>query len=102
MKRAEITLPKIHNSLLIESLLETISKEEFEKRENKMRLTVKIAKAIESTGLNKYEFAKKIHKNRFEIDKWLSGSHNFTIETLFFLQNELGVQLLNLELNIEK
>jgi ribosome-binding protein aMBF1 (putative translation factor) len=91
--------PKTYNSLILESLIETISKEELEKNENKKRLAIKIADGIEAKGLKKHEFAKKINKNNSEINKWLSGTHNFTVETLFFLQNELGIKLLDLERN---
>src|SRR5436190_68113 len=91
--------PKAYNSLILESLMETISTDEVEKSENKLRLAIKIAEGIEAKGLKRYEFAKKINKTNSEIDKWLSGKHNFTIETLFFLQNELGIKLLDLELN---
>lgn len=87
---------KTHNSLLLYSLMETISKEELQKMENKMRLAIKIADAIEAKGLKKHEFAKKINKNNSEIDKWLSGTHNFTVETLFSLQQELGIKLLDI------
>jgi ribosome-binding protein aMBF1 (putative translation factor) len=76
--------------------METISKEELQKMENKMRLAIKIADAIEAKGLKKHEFAKKINKNNSEIDKWLSGTHNFTVETLFSLQQELGIKLLDI------
>lgn len=93
------SIPKTYNSLILESLIETISKEELEKKENKLQLAIKIADAIEASGLKKYEFAKKINKNNSVIDKWLSGTHNFTVETLFFLQNELGIKLLDLEPN---
>jgi ribosome-binding protein aMBF1 (putative translation factor) len=93
------SIPKTYNSLILESLIETISKEELEKKENKLQLAIKISDAIEASGLKKHEFAKKINKNNSVIDKWLSGTHNFTVETLFFLQNELGIKLLDLERN---
>ena len=99
--RKKNSIPKTHNSLLLYSLMETISNEELQKVENKMRLAIKIADAIEAKGLKKHEFAKKINKNNSEIDKWLSGAHNFTVETLFFLQKELGIKLLDLEINQE-
>jgi ribosome-binding protein aMBF1 (putative translation factor) len=99
--RKKNNTPKTHNSLILYSLMETISKEELQKTENKMRLAIKIADGIEAKGFKKYEFAKKINKNNLEIDKWLSGTHNFTVETLFFLQKELGIKLLDLDLNLE-
>lgn len=90
--------PKNYNSPILDSLIATISNEELERTENKMRLAVKIADAIEATGLKKSEFAKKINKNNSEISKWLSGTHNFTTDTLLLLQKELGIKLVNSEL----
>lgn len=90
--------PKTYNSPILDSLIATISNEELERTENKMRLAVKIADAIEATGLKKSEFAKKINKNNSEISKWLSGTHNFTTDTLLLLQKELGIKLVNSEL----
>jgi ribosome-binding protein aMBF1 (putative translation factor) len=91
------TTCKTYNNQILDSLMESISKDELQKIENKMRLAIKIADAIEAKGLKKHEFAKKINKNSSEINKWLSGTHNFTVETLLFLQNELGIKLLDLD-----
>jgi transcriptional regulator with XRE-family HTH domain len=88
-------MPKTYNSPLLDSLITTISSEELERTEGKMRLAIKIADAIKSTGLKKSEFAKKINKNNSEISKWLSGTHNFTTDTLLLLQKELGIKLVN-------
>jgi transcriptional regulator with XRE-family HTH domain len=88
-------MPKTYNSPLLDSLITTISSEELERTEGKMRLAIKIADAIKSTGLKKSEFAKKIKKNNSEISKWLSGTHNFTTDTLLLLQKELGIKLVN-------
>lgn len=93
---------RTYTGLSFESALENISQKELEKRQYKRQLAVKIEKAITINGLKRYEFAKKINKNNSEMDKWLSGQHNFTVETLIFLQNELAVDLLNLELNFEE
>lgn len=90
--------PKTYNSKILDSLIATISNEELERTANKMRLAIKIADAIEATGLKKSEFAKKINKNNSEISKWLSGTHNFTTDTLLLLQKELGIKLVNSEL----
>lgn len=90
--------PETYNSKILDSLIATISNEELERTENKMRLAIKIADAIEATGLKKSEFAKKINKNNSEISKWLSGTHNFTTDTLLLLQKELGIKLVNSEL----
>lgn len=91
--------PRTYKSPILSELISTISKEELEKTESKMRLAVKIADAIKAKGYGKTEFAKKIKKNNSEISKWLSGTHNFTHDTLILLQNELEIILVNSEIN---
>lgn len=91
--------PRVYKSPILQELIADISQEELEKTESKMRLAIKIADAIKAKGYSKTEFAKKINKNNSEISKWLSGTHNFTHDTLFFLQNELGIELVNSEIN---
>jgi hypothetical protein len=51
--------PKTYNSKILDSLIATISNEELERTENKMRLAIKIADAIEATGLKKIGICKK-------------------------------------------
>lgn len=91
--------PRTYKSPILSELIENISQEELEKTESKMRLAVKIADAIKSKGYGKTEFAKKIKKNNSEISKWLSGTHNFTHDTLILLQKELDVNLVNSVIN---
>jgi ribosome-binding protein aMBF1 (putative translation factor) len=90
---------RTYNSPIVEIILSNISKEELDITEGKMKLAIKIAEAIKASGLNKSQFAKKINKNNSEISKWLSGTHNFTTETLLLLENELTIKLLDSEIN---
>jgi transcriptional regulator with XRE-family HTH domain len=90
---------RVYNSPIVDSILSNISKEELEITEGKMRLAMKIADAIKAKGFNKKsDFAKKLNKQNSEISKWLSGTHNFTTETLMLLQNELNINLINSEI----
>jgi transcriptional regulator with XRE-family HTH domain len=91
--------PRTYKSPILSELIENISQEDLEKTESKMRLAVKIADAIKAKGYGKTEFAKKIKKNNSEISKWLSGTHNFTHDTLILLQNELNIILVNSEID---
>lgn len=85
-----------YKSQILENILSNITKEEFDVTEEKMKLAIKIAEAIKAKGFEKKSaFAKKIGKQNSEISKWLSGTHNFTTETLILLQNELDIELIN-------
>ena len=80
---------------LLYELLESITPEEQTKTDKKMILATKIANAIKAKGLKKSEFAKILGKQPSEISKWLSGTHNFTIDTLMDIERVLSVQLLD-------
>ena len=62
-----------------------------------MLLAAKIADAMKAKGWKNKDLLKAMGKNNpSEITKWLSGTHNFTVETLVELENVLNVKLLNL------
>lgn len=82
---------------LLNELLESITPEEQAKTDKKMILATKIANAIKAKGLKKYEFAEILDKQPSEISKWLSGTHNFTIDTLMDIERVLSVQLLDIK-----
>lgn len=82
---------------LLNELLETVTPEEQEKTDKKMILAAKIANAIKAKGLKKYEFAEILDKQPSEISKWLSGTHNFTIDTLMDIERVLSIQLLDIK-----
>lgn len=84
-----------NKTTLLNELLESITPKEQEKIDKKMILATKIANAIKAKGLKKSEFAEILDKQPSEISKWLSGTHNFTIDTLMDIERELSVQLLD-------
>ena len=86
---------KTNKKNLLYELLESITPEEQTKTDKKMILATKIANAIKAKGLKKSEFAKILGKQPSEISKWLSGTHNFTIDTLMDIERVLSVQLLD-------
>ena len=93
---------KNNNSPVIDEILKSITKAELLQTERKMSLAIKIADAIEKNGYSKSEFAKKISKNNSEISKWISGTHNFTFNTLILLETELDIKLINSDIKIKR
>jgi transcriptional regulator with XRE-family HTH domain len=83
------------NKDLLSELLGTISAEEQSKTDRKMILAAKIANAIKAKGLKKSEFAEILGKQPSEISKWISGTHNFTVDTLIDIEQVLSIQLLD-------
>jgi transcriptional regulator with XRE-family HTH domain len=65
----------------------------FDKVAAKLRTAARIADAMQAAGLSKSQFARKMGKSPSEITKWLSGTHNFTIDSLQEISAVLGVEI---------
>lgn len=78
-----------YTSPIINQLLDEITPVEKLQTNTKMTLAARLDDLITARGLSKSEFAEKVNKNPSEITKWLSGTQNFTIDTLA----EIGVAL---------
>ena len=85
---------KPYNSKAIDSILAGINPRLEKQIEYRMKLAAKIDKARIKKGLSKKQFAEKLSKSPSEITKWLSGTHNFTSDTLFEIQQLLAVELI--------
>ena len=85
------------SSKLIDDLLDSIDPVEQAKVDAKMLIAAKIADAMKAKGWRNNDLLKAVNKeNPSIITKWLSGTHNFTVETLVELGNALDINLLNL------
>ncbi len=84
------------NKNILDDILANIPENEVGITEYRMDLAVKIDKAMRARGLQKQELAEKLGKKPSVITKWLSGTHNFTSDTLWQVERESGIKLLNL------
>ena len=50
-------------------------------------------------GITHARFAEIMEKKRPAITKWLSGRHNFTLDTIFEIESKLRINLLQLDNN---
>jgi ribosome-binding protein aMBF1 (putative translation factor) len=82
---------------LLDLLLAEITPSEQARVDRKMRIAALIDEAIKAKGWGKKQFAEKINRKPSEISKWLSGTHNFTVETLSDIEQVLEIQLLDLK-----
>ena len=71
-----------YTSSLINQLLGEITPVEKLQTSTKMTIAARLDDLITARGWSKSEFAEKVNKNPSEITKWLSGTQNFTIDTL--------------------
>jgi transcriptional regulator with XRE-family HTH domain len=84
------------NMTLLDNLLEEITPEQQARTDCKMRIATIIDGVMKSEEINKKQFADKIGRKPSDITKWLSGTHNFTIETLMDIEQVLKIRILNL------
>lgn len=85
--------PKRQRSAVIAKLQQERSATAFEKTKKQMLLAAKIQDAIKAKGFNNARFAELMDQHPSVISKWVSGTHNFTTDTLFDIEDKLNISL---------
>lgn len=85
---------KNYHSPLLDKLLAERNPAETARTEARMVLSVRIADALEAKGMSKKELATQLKQHPSAVTKWLSGQHNFTIDTLTDIGGALNIDLL--------
>jgi transcriptional regulator with XRE-family HTH domain len=83
-----------YTSPLIEQIYEGISQNTFDFVANRMQLALRINEAIKAKNWSQKQFAEMMGKRPSEISRWLSGTHNFTTDTLWHIEQVLDIRLL--------
>jgi transcriptional regulator with XRE-family HTH domain len=96
MKKKTNTTARQHTSSLISELMTESSPLEKAQVKNRMELAAKIEDLLIQKKWNKKEFAKRVGKHPSEITKWLSGTHNFTMDILTEISVVLEIPLSDL------
>jgi transcriptional regulator with XRE-family HTH domain len=60
----------------------------------KEMIAKKIDNKLKELNLSRSDLAKMMDVSPSEVTKWLKGDHNFTIKTLFKLEEKLGIRLI--------
>ena len=97
MKMNKAKRAESHTSKVLGALLNEISPGEQERTHNKMLLSAKIDEARKAKNWSQTKFAEEMKKQPSEISKWLSGTHNFTSDTLWDIEEKLGIELIALK-----
>jgi len=92
----KITKARKYNSQKLQKLLNEISPLQMQQTKIKMQIATNIENLIRAKKWNKSQFAKKIKKNTHEITKWLSGTHNFTLDELTTIASILKIKLIKI------
>jgi transcriptional regulator with XRE-family HTH domain len=90
------TQARVHSSPLLDEILAESTPLEGMQTKNKLIVASRIAHVLEERGWNKSEFAERLQKHPSEVTKWLSGTHNFTLDVLSVVCDALGVELSDL------
>ena len=88
---------KLHTIDILDEILAEITPEESDRTTKRMELAARISDGIKANGWKKKDFAEAMHKQPSEITKWLSGTHNFTSDTLFDIERVLNMGLVSLK-----
>jgi ribosome-binding protein aMBF1 (putative translation factor) len=86
--------PRKYSSRILEKVAKRISGELSDQNDRRMGIALKIADTLHLRGLSNQEFAFMMGKKTSEVSRWLSGTHNFTTETLWQIERVLKIQLL--------
>ncbi len=94
-----IKYPPVEEQLQnIENFFETeVSREEEIFADYSMAVAVEIAEELKKRGMTQKDLAKLIGKREPEINKWLSGFHNFTLRSLAKISAALNKKLIYTE-----
>ena len=57
-------------------------------------ISAQIHEYMKEIGMKQKDLADKLDKNESEISKWLSGSHNFTLETIAKIEEVFGKKII--------
>lgn len=85
---------KQRNDIYSRSILGTLDPAEENRIKNQMLVAKMIRDYLISQNITQQEFARMMRKKSSEISEWLSGHHNFTIDTLSDISHILGTDFL--------
>jgi ribosome-binding protein aMBF1 (putative translation factor) len=90
------TAKKIYKSKALEDFFMNKDSKSYKRTEKNMLLALRIENARKSLGWNRVRLAKEMNVEPSVITKWLSGTHNFTTDTLFDIEDKLGICLVSI------
>lgn len=62
----------------------------------KQMVANRILEGLKKKGWNKLRFAQEMHKSPSIITRWVSGTHNFTVNTIWEIERILEVTIVDL------
>lgn len=81
-------------SLIFEKAISRISNEKLSEIRMSVEVVERIYDLMQKHNINQKQLAQQLSKNPSEINKWLSGTHNFTLKTIIRLETLFGEPIL--------
>ncbi|MGN1213430.1 MAG: multiprotein-bridging factor 1 family protein [Bacteroidaceae bacterium] len=79
---------------LFRQCLAAVPKEQKAEFEISFGIAERISEVLKAKKLTQKDFAVKLHKRESEISKWLTGRHNFTLQTIAKIETVLDCKLI--------
>ena len=79
---------------LFRQCLAAVPEEQKAEFELSFGIAERISEVLKEKDLTQKEFAHKLNKRESEISKWLTGRHNFTLQTIARIETALGCKLI--------
>ena len=83
------------NDAFWDELTSQTDEKEYARISRKMEIASFLYNTLKAKGISQKQFAERMGKKPSEISKWLSGTHNFTLETLSDIEQVLGIRVFN-------
>ena len=80
---------------LFRQCLASIPEEQKAEFELSFGIAERLSDILKMKGMTQKEFANLLGKRESEISKWLTGRHNFTMQTVARIETALGYKILN-------
>lgn len=93
----QMNKPREYESDILNEIFDEVTPSELKRVEKRMLLAQKISEGIKAKGWRPIDLAKALDKSPSQITKWLSGTHNFNIDTLFTIEEKLDIKLVATE-----
>lgn len=87
-------LPMVQNDLF-RKCLASIPEEQKIEFDLSFGIAERISDVLKTKNLTQKDFARQLHKRESEISKWMTGRHNFTLQTIAKIEAVLGCKLID-------
>ena len=86
---------KVYKSKILDDFFTVKDTKAYKRTEKNMLLALRILKAMQTKEWNRVKFAEEMDVQPSVVTKWLSGTHNFTSDTLYDIEEKLNICIIN-------